>query len=326
MIEVHNVTKYYGQVRALHQVSFDVREGEIVGLLGPNGSGKTTLMRILTGFFPPTEGRVVVAGYDVETASLEMRRKLGYLAENVVLYPDMTVRAFLGFCARVKTAGGADRRRQVERVLDECSLSHMARRHIGTLSKGYRQRVGLAQALLCEPQVLILDEPTIGLDPHQLIDMRELIKSLGGKTTVLLSSHILAEVAQVCHRVVIIDKGQILAEDTPAGLSQRLQSATRTRLRVAGPVEDIQTALRALPGVSEVILQDTPQDTPQDGPAEDQQPGHLFLVHSQDRTLNHELAELVVGRGWSLHELNPLTAGLEELFVRLTTEEQRPAA
>lgn len=319
MIEVRNVTKYYGQVRALHQVSFDVKEGEIVGLLGPNGSGKTTLMRILTGFFPPTEGRVVVAGYDVETASLEMRRKLGYLAENVVLYPDMTVRAFLDFCVRVKTATGADRHRQVERVLDVCGLSHMARRHMGTLSKGYRQRVGLAQALLCEPQVLILDEPTIGLDPHQLIDMRELIKSLGGKTTILLSSHILAEVAQVCHRVVIIDKGQILAEDTPAGLSQRLQSATQTRMRIEGPVQKIQNALQALPGVSEVILQDTPKE-------EGEQPGQLFLVHSQDRTLSHQLAELVVNRGWSLHELNPLTAGLEELFVRLTREEQRPAA
>lgn len=318
MIEVHNVTKYYGQVRALHQVSFNVQEGEIVGLLGPNGSGKTTLMRILTGFFPPTEGRVVVAGYDVETASLEMRRKLGYLAENVVLYPDMTVRAFLGFCVRVKTATGAERRKQVERVLDVCGLSHMARRHIGTLSKGYRQRVGLAQALLCEPQVLILDEPTIGLDPHQLIDMRELIKSLGGRTTILLSSHILAEVAQVCHRVVIIDKGQILAEDTPAGLSERLQSATQTRIRVEGPVQDIQNALRALPGVSEVSLQDTPE--------EGEQPGQFFLIHSQDRTLSHQIAELVVNRGWPLHELNPLTAGLEELFVRLTTEEQQPAA
>ena len=318
MIEVHNVTKYYGQVRALHNVSFDVQEGEIVGLLGPNGSGKTTLMRILTGFFPPTEGRVVVAGYDVETASLEMRRKLGYLPENVVLYPDMTVSAFLGFCVQVKAAIGAERRTQVERVLDECGLTHMARRHIGTLSKGYRQRVGVAQALLCQPQVLILDEPTIGLDPHQLIEMRELIKSLGGKTTILLSSHILAEVAQVCHRVVIIDQGQILAEDTPAGLSERLQSATQTRIRAEGPAQDIQNALRALPEVSDVILQNTPEG--------DEQPGQLFIIHSQDRTLSHELAKLVVNRGWLLHELNPLTAGLEELFVRLTKEEQRPAA
>ena len=318
MIEVHNVTKYYGQVRALHNVSFDVQEGEIVGLLGPNGSGKTTLMRILTGFFPPTEGKVIVAGHDVETASLQMRHKLGYLPENVVLYPDMTVRAFLGFCVRVKAATGAERRNQVERVLDECGLAHMARRHIGTLSKGYRQRVGLAQALLCQPHVLILDEPTIGLDPHQLIDMRELIKNLGGKTTILLSSHILAEVAQVCHRVVIIDKGQILAEDTPAGLNERLQAAAQTRIRVEGPAQDIQNALRALPGVSDIIIPNTPED--------DQQPGQLFLVYSQDRMLSHEIAKLVVNRGWPLHELTPLTAGLEELFVRLTTEQQRRAA
>ena len=194
MIEVHNVTKYYGQVRALHDVSFSVKKGEIVGLLGPNGSGKTTLMRILTGFFPPTEGKVVVAGLDVETSSLEVRRRLGYLPENVVLYPDMTVRAFLGFCVRVKARASAERGRQVERVLHDCALEHMAHRLIGTLSKGYRQRVGLAQALLCDPEILILDEPTIGLDPHQVIEMRELIKGLGGKTTVLLSSHILHEV------------------------------------------------------------------------------------------------------------------------------------
>ncbi|MGH7965645.1 MAG: ABC transporter ATP-binding protein, partial [Candidatus Binatia bacterium] len=185
MIEVQNVTKYYGQVRALNQVSFSIKKGEIVGLLGPNGSGKTTLMRILTGFFQPTEGSVVVAGHDVQTASLEVRRRLGYLPENVVLYPDMSVRSFLEFCARVKALTPAQRPQQVERVLTECGLGHMAHRHIGTLSKGYRQRVGLAQALLCDPEVLILDEPTIGLDPLQLVDIRELIKGLGGRTTIL---------------------------------------------------------------------------------------------------------------------------------------------
>jgi ABC-2 type transport system ATP-binding protein len=317
MIEVQNVTKYYGQVRALNNVSFDVKPGEIVGLLGPNGSGKTTLMRILTGFFPPTEGKVLVAGHDVEKASLEMRRKLGYLPENVVLYPDMSVRAFLGFSARVKAAKGAERRKQVARVLEECGLAHMARRQMGTLSKGYRQRVGLAQALLCEPEVLILDEPTVGLDPNQLIDMRELIRGLGGKTTILLSSHILAEVAQVCHRVVIVNTGQILAEDTPEGLSKRLQGATQTRIRVEGPTQDVQNALRALPGVNDVISED--------GEAEDLS-GQMYVVLSEDRSVTHEIANTVVNRGWQLQELNPVTAGLEELFVRITKEEQRPAA
>ncbi len=317
MIEVHNVTKYYGQVRALHNVSFAVKKGEIVGLLGPNGSGKTTLMRILTGFFPPTEGKVVVAGLDVETASLEVRRRLGYLPESVVLYPDMTVRSFLGFCVRVKARSSAERNQQVERVLHECAIDHMAHRLIGTLSKGYRQRVGLAQALLCNPEILILDEPTIGLDPHQVIEMRDLIKGLGGKTTVLLSSHILHEVGLTCQRVVIIDKGRILAEDTAEGLSARLQGATQMLVRVTGPSQEILSALRTLPDVREVALRDSEHS---------EQPGHTLVVTSHDRTIPREIARVVVQRGWELHELRPITMGLEELFVRLTSENQKVAA
>ncbi len=317
MIEVQNVTKYYGQVCALNHVSFDVRKGEIVGLLGPNGSGKTTLMRILTGFFPPTEGKVRVAGLDVETASLEARQRLGYLPENVVLYPDMTVRSFLNFCVRVKGNSTAQRRSQVDRVLHECALEHMAHRHIGTLSKGYRQRVGLAQALLCEPEVLILDEPTIGLDPNQVIEMRDLIKNMGGKTTVLLSSHILHEVGLTCHRVVIIDKGSIIAEDTAAGLSERIQGATRIQLRIVGPQADILSALRTFPGVREVKEQEA---------SESGEEGHRFVVTSLDRTIARDMAQAVVSRGWALYELTPMTLGLEELFVRLTTKEQKEAA
>jgi len=317
MIEVQNVTKYYGQVRALDHVSFDVKQGELVGLLGPNGSGKTTLMRILTGFFPPTEGKVRVAGLDVETASLEVRRRLGYLPENVVLYPDMSVRAFLNFCVRVKSDEATHQRHQVERVLSECALEHMAQRHIGTLSKGYRQRVGLAQALLCQPEILILDEPTIGLDPNQVIEMRELIKAMGGKTTVLLSSHILHEVSLTCQRVVIIDKGKIIAEDTAAGLSERVQGATRTLVRAAGPRAELLTALRALPGVREVSEQDSESSN---------QEGHNFVVTSLDRAIARELAQVVVGHGWALYELRPMTLGLEELFVRLTAEDQKAAA
>ena len=317
MIEVHNVTKYYGQVRALHDVSFSVKKGEIVGLLGPNGSGKTTLMRILTGFFPPTEGRVVVAGLDIETSSLEVRRRLGYLPENVVLYPDMTVRAFLGFCVRVKAKSSSERSKQVERVLHDCAIEHMAHRLMGTLSKGYRQRVGLAQALLCDPEILILDEPTIGLDPHQVIEMRELIKGLGGKTTILLSSHILHEVGLTCQRVVIIDKGRILAEDTAEGLSARLQGATQTLVRATGPRQEMLSAFQGLPAVREVVLQDN---------ADTQQPWHTFVVISHDRTIAREIARAVVQGGWELHELRPITLGLEELFVRLTGEEQKAAA
>lgn len=318
MIEVRNVTKYYGQVCALDHISFDVQKGEIVGLLGPNGSGKTTLMRILTGFFPPTEGKVLVAGLDVETSSLEVRRRLGYLPESVVLYPDMTVRAFLNFSARVKGDSASQRKQQIARVLAECDIEHMAHRHIGTLSKGYRQRVGLAQALLCEPEVLILDEPTVGLDPHQVIEMRELIKGLGGKTTILLSSHVLSEVGRTCHRVIIIDKGRIIAEDTAEGLSDRIQGAARVFVRAAGPRLDMLAALRALPGVREVT---EPDNTDTEG-----REGHAFLVISPDRAIAKDIAQLITSKGWALYELRPLTLGLEELFVRLTTEQPHLAA
>lgn len=316
MIEVHNVTKYYGQVCALDRVSFRVKKGEIVGLLGPNGSGKTTLMRILTGFFPPTEGKVVVAGLDVETASLEVRRRLGYLPENVVLYPDMSVRAFLHFCVRVKGDAATDRKRQIERVLHECGLEHMAHRQMRTLSKGYRQRVGLAQALLCDPEVLILDEPTVGLDPHQVIEIRDLIRGLGGKTTILLSTHILPEVGLTCQRVVIIDKGRIIAEDTAEGLSQRVQGATQISARVAGPRADILAALRAVKDVRDVRVQEGQTDAV----------GHTFLVTSPNHAVAREIAQTVVSRGWDLYELKPVVMGLEELFVRLTTEQERAAA
>jgi ABC-2 type transport system ATP-binding protein len=317
MIEVRNVTKYYGQVRALDQVSFEVKKGEIVGLLGPNGSGKTTLMRILTGYFPPTEGKVLVAGLDVETSSLEVRRRLGYLPENVVLYPEMTVRAFLGFCVRVKVDSAAQRRTQVERVLHECALEHMAHRRLGTLSKGYRQRVGLAQALLGNPEVLILDEPSVGLDPNQVIEMRELIKGLAGKTTVLLSSHILFEVGLTCQRVVIINKGKVIAEDTPEGLNARVQGATQAFARVNGPRPEVSHALRSLPGVREVTLVENTGEG---------QEGLSFIVIASDRTITRDIAHLVVSRGWDLYELRPIIMGLEELFVRLTKEQQREAA
>jgi len=318
MIEVQNVTKYYGQVRALNNVSFDVKKGEIVGLLGPNGSGKTTLMRILTGFFPPTEGKVRVAGLDVETDSLEARSHLGYLPENVVLYPDMTVYSFLNFCVRVKGNATAQRKSQIDRVLQQCTLEHMAYRHIGTLSKGYRQRVGLAQALLCEPAVLILDEPTVGLDPNQVIEMRDLISGMAGKRTILLSSHILHEVGLTCQRVVIIDKGNIIAEDTAAGLSDRIQGATRVSVRVGGPRAEVLNALRALTGVKDVIAQEQ---------TENGQEGHGFVVTSPDRAITRDVAQAVVSQGWALYELTPMTLGLEELFVRLTApNEQRKEA
>lgn len=325
MIEIHNVTKYYGRVRALHDVSFDVPQGEVVGLLGPNGSGKTTLMRILTGFFPPTSGQVRVGGLSLSDAPLQVRDQIGYLPENVVLYPDMSVRAFLRFCARVKLGNALERLAEVARVLSQCRLEDVAGRRIGALSKGYRQRVGLAQALLGSPRVLILDEPTVGLDPHQVIEMRALIKGLAGETTVLLSSHILSEVGLTCQRVVIIDKGRIIAQDRPDSLDALVQGTTRTFVRLRAPqAADLTEALRALPGVSEVVVRDghaaesagtvSADATPDDGRA--------FVLVSRDRSVAREIAQAVVEHGWDLIELRPVTLSLEELFVRLTGESQ----
>ena len=317
MIEVQNVTKYYGRICALDSISFGVKSGEIVGLLGPNGSGKTTLMRILTGFFPATEGAVRVAGLDVATSSLEVRSRIGYLPENVVLYPDMSVQAFLNFCARIKIEGVSQGRSDVERVLSACALEDMARRQIGTLSKGYRQRVGLAQALLGQPEVLILDEPTIGLDPNQVIGIRELIKGLGGQSTVLLSSHILHEVELTCERVIIIDKGRIIAEDTAENLSARIQGATNVLVRSDGPAQDMLAALRALHEVSQVTQQDN------DGKDDNGQEDTVFTVRSSNQDIAREIAQAVINNGWHLHELRPITLDLESLFVRLTGEEQK---
>jgi ABC-2 type transport system ATP-binding protein len=230
MIEVANLVKDFGSTRAVAGVSFSVRDGEIMGLLGPNGSGKTTIMRILTGFFPPTEGRVAVDGLDVGEHSLLVRERIGYLPENVVLYPDLSVRRFLRFCAEVKGVAAAHRAARLDEVLASCGLVEVADKLIGKLSKGYRQRVGIAQALVHHPRVLVLDEPTVGLDPGQIIEIRTLIRSLAGTTTILLSTHILPEVSMTCGRVIIIDYGRIIAEDTAEGLTQRLRGSDETRL------------------------------------------------------------------------------------------------
>ncbi len=317
MIEVRNVTKYYGRVLALDDVSFRVEPGEIVGLLGPNGSGKTTLMRLLTGFFSPTSGDLRVAGRDVASDGLAVRRHLGYLPENVVLYPDMSVRAFLEFCARVKSKAARQRGAEIDRVLGQCGLQHMARRQIGALSKGYRQRVGLAQALLCDPEVLILDEPTIGLDPHQVIEMRELIHNLAEHATILLSSHILSEVERTCQRVVIIHHGRIIATDTTERLGQRVQGVWQTLVRIGGPPLELLSALRAVAGVTEV------REHHNEAPDLE---GQTFSVSSADRHIARALAEAVVTHGWDLHELRPVALDLEELFVRLTVEREDLAA
>ncbi|HIE37654.1 MAG TPA: ATP-binding cassette domain-containing protein [Anaerolineales bacterium] len=304
MIQVEGLTKRYGDVTAIENLNFHVARGEIVGFLGPNGAGKTTTMRVLTGYLPPTEGSAHIAGYDIFSESLQARRRIGYMPETVPLYPEMTVRGYLHFMAEIR--GVRDRRTAVAEAMALCHVEDRAGDIIATLSKGYRQRVGLAQALLHKPDVLILDEPTLGLDPRQIIEVRELIRELGQERTVLLSSHILPEVSQVCTRVLIIHKGHIVAEDTPEGLTARLQGATRLVVQVARPSPKVEAALSTVPGVEGVE------------PAGD---GRYEIASAPDADVRTAVAETVVQGGWGLLELRPVGMSLEEIFLQLTREE-----
>lgn len=310
MIAVCGISKSFGPTQAVREVSFDIEQGEVVGLLGPNGSGKTTLMRILTGFFPPSAGSATVCGLDVQGDSLAVRKLIGYLPENVMLYPDLTVERFLRFCA---TARGMEKSRwrvRIEEVLATCGLREVRGRLIGKLSKGYRQRVGLAQAILHSPRVLILDEPTVGLDPRQVIEMRDLIKTLGGSTTILLSTHILPEVSATCRRVIVLDRGRVIAQDTAESLSRRLEGVDRTLVRVRGEPKEVLGALRALSGVERVEEM---------GGAE---PGGVAAeIYSREgESVRAALASMTVSRGWQLLEMKPLSLSLEELFVKLVSD------
>lgn len=314
MIEVQNLTKYFGPTLAVDDVSFKVERGEIIGLLGPNGSGKTTIMRILTGFFPPTDGKAYIAGLDVGEHSLEIRRRIGYLPENMVLYPDLSVQALLEFGARVKGLTGKTARARIDFAVDKCGLEEVRRKLIGRLSKGYRQRAGIAQAVLSDPEVLILDEPTVGLDPKQVVEIRDLIRSLAGHSTVLLSTHILPEVNVTCRRVVIIDRGRIVAQDTPEVLTAKLQGGDQTMVTVVGPREEVQNALAALPDVDRVE-----ERAHESG-------GNLssFIVYSsKGDAVRSAVAAAVVGKGWNLLEVKPVALSLEDLFMRLVTKEDR---
>ena len=315
MIEVQGLVKDFGATRAVAGVSFSVRAGEIVGLLGPNGSGKTTIMRVITGFFPPSDGHVKVDGLDVEDDSLSVRERIGYLPENVVLYPDLTVRRFLAFCAEVKGVASQHRRARIDEVMTSCGLTEVAGKLIGKLSKGYRQRVGIAQAVMHRPKVLVLDEPTVGLDPRQIVDIRALIKSLGGSTTILLSTHILPEVSVTCERVIIIDFGRIIAEDTADGLTRRLQGSHETRARIAGPRAEVLGAVRGLPDVEDVR-----EEAGADGVVT------IVVRSSRGDETRRALAERVVASRWGLLEVRPLPMSLEDLFVRLVRSERDPSA
>ncbi|MEZ5418928.1 MAG: ABC transporter ATP-binding protein [Vicinamibacterales bacterium] len=314
MIEVQHLSKRYGPFTAVDDVSFSVGAGEILGFLGPNGAGKTTTMRIITGYMPATEGAVSVAGYDVFAQPVEAKKRTGYLPETPPLYPDMTVRDYVTFVARIKGVPSREVRDRVNDVMKKTHIADMASRHCGKLSKGYKQRVGLAQALIHNPDVLVLDEPTAGLDPKQIIEARQLITELGGNHTVVLSTHILPEVSQTCHRVVIINKGKVVAVDTPDNLTARLRGSETMYLQVHAPGADVAPALSALAGVTRVKA-----DAQADG---------LVAVEvdsEQGRDVRRDLAAAVVHQGWGLLELRPMRMSLEDIFLSLTTEDASAA-
>jgi ABC-2 type transport system ATP-binding protein len=314
MIEVQHLTKRYGPLTAVDDVSFRVEKGEILGFLGPNGAGKTTTMRVLTGYMPATEGKAVVAGYDVFTNPLEAKQRTGYLPETPPLYPEMTVREYLTFVARIKITramSNAERTSRVDTAMKKTRVDDMANRHCGKLSKGYKQRVGLAQALIHDPEVLILDEPTAGLDPKQIIETRDLIRSLAGDHTIILSTHILPEVAQTCQRVVIINKGRVVAVDTPENLTHQLKGAASLYVQVDGDA-GASDVLAGLPGIRNVSVADRHANIVG------------YEIESEDnQDVRRDVARAIVDHGWGLLELRPMRMSLEEIFLQLTTEELR---
>jgi ABC-2 type transport system ATP-binding protein len=319
MIKVEGLTKRYARNVAVDNISFEVEKGQIVGFLGPNGAGKTTTMRVLTCFLPPTAGTAQVAGYDVVESSFEVKKRIGYLPETPPLYPEMEVIEYLDFVAQLKGLPANTRRQRVDDVMGKCAVGDVRTRLIGKLSKGYRQRVGLAQAILHNPDVLVLDEPTAGLDPKQIIETRDLIKALAGDHTIILSTHILPEVEATCERVIIITKGKLVATDTVANLTNRLRGVESVLVEVDGGETgadqgQIQRKLEQVSGVSRVVYRDM-----RDGRSR-------FEVESlKGRSVRAELARAVVESRWNLHELHTAGLSLEEVFLQLT-ESGKPAA
>ncbi len=310
MIEVRDLTKTFGAVEAVRGISFRVEAGEIVGFLGPNGAGKTTTMRILAGIFPPTSGEVRIAGRDPARDPLACRRAVGYFPEYAPFYPDLRVAGYLRFVARMKRLPRAERPRAVAQVLAWCGLEGVARRRVGTLSKGYRQRVGLAQALCGNPPILILDEPTIGLDPEQVVEIRDLVRALGGSRTVFFSSHILSEVEALCERVIVVARGRLVGEGTARELSERVGRRQRVVLRVDGPAEAVAAALAALPGVERVA----------------REAAAFVLEAAASADVARAAGEAMAARGWTIRELREEMPDLEQIFLRLVRDGARPQA
>ncbi len=309
MIDVENLTKDYGDHRALDDISFSVEKGEILGFLGPNGAGKTTTMRILTCYSPPTKGKVMVAGHDCFEDSLNARRKIGYLPERVPLYEDMRVDEYLSFVAKIKGMPSRDTKHKVVRIMDDCGLSDVSRKMINSISRGYRQRVGIAQALVNDPEVLVLDEPTVGLDPKQIKEIRSLIKELAGKHTVILSTHILPEVSLLCNRVIIINKGKLVAVDTPENLTSG--NLPRVFLRIGGDVVDVEKALAGLSGVKSAERELTAsKDT-----------CGFIVTFDNEKKARKNIHSMIDENSWDLIEIRPMEMSLEDVFIKLVTKE-----
>ena len=311
MVEVKNLTKYYGNFLAIEDVSFEVKKGEIVGFLGPNGAGKTTTMRIITGFLPPSSGTAAVAGYDLVDKSRQARAHIGYLPETVPLYTDMTVEGYLSFMGTIRGMNPKRIKARIGDVIESCRLGDYRKSDIGKLSKGFRQRVGIAQAVLHEPDVLILDEPTIGIDPIQVVETRALIKDLSGTHTVILSTHILPEVSMLCSRVLIINEGLIVAEDTPKELANRLQGVERLEVEIQGPRIEVMGVLEKIRGVVEVTCSTNGSDQ------------NVYKMQARrGLDLRPTVSRAVISNGWSLLNLQLVSMSLEEIFLKLTTDEE----
>lgn len=312
MIEVNNLTKLYGRHAAVSDVSFEAKQGEILGFLGPNGAGKTTTMRILTCYLPPTRGSARVAGFDILEESIEVRRRIGYLPENVPLYTDLSVVTYLDFVGKLKGMQRAARRSRIDAIMNECGITEVATRTIGKLSRGYRQRVGLAQALINDPEVLILDEPTVGLDPRQIVEIRELIRNLAGERTIILSTHILPEASLLCQRVIIINDGKLVTVDTPDNLKARLRRSMLIELTVRGDVNEVETLLATIPGVRSVVhAESLPEDV-----------DRYHIESEDDEDIREAVSRTVFARGFGLLGLKMVDLSLEDIFVRLVTQEE----
>ncbi|MBT5472113.1 MAG: ATP-binding cassette domain-containing protein [Nitrospina sp.] len=311
MIEVENLTRYYGTRRAINNISFQIEKGEVVGFLGPNGAGKSTTMNIISCILPASSGSAKINGFDTFEQSLEIRKIIGYLPETPPVYPDMTVAGFLKFSAGIRGVNSKKIPSAVERVIEKCSIKDVSHRIIGRLSKGYQQRVGLAQAMVHDPEILILDEPTVGLDPIQIIEIRKLIQELAAEHTIILSSHILPEITQICKRVIIINEGEIAAVDSLGGLTASLRKSERLSLTVRNSEDNLEEGLKNLVQVLSVSRGEENQ----------------FLIECELRSnLQDEIAKLALEKNWGIVELKPVPMTLEDIFLKLTLEEKEPAA